>query len=176
MTNKWGLSPTERLSLMQAMRDTLPPITDSQIGQVFGISRQRVFQKLGPKPASLPRKNEAEVIQYLEQGISFAAITRELGNPYGQVVAIARENHFTRGRLAAIRFLRRRWMIKQDLVEYTKKGWPLTATYLSRWDALPPKTSLCTRAASVQSFEDWRIELGLNDKTILNQRLAIKKE
>jgi hypothetical protein len=177
------LTNVQRLEVMQALRAEAVP--DATVGRVIGrltgklMSRQRVGQILGSHDTNLPEKisDFTQFAAWLEEGKSLAWMARETGYGYQAVKAAALELGYTPLYLKQIRDLRWRAVVKTMLQQANAAGWPITETYIQRYDQENKHkgnpTTLCYQASAIQSFADWRRELRL-DKQPLHQRLRLK--
>jgi DNA-binding Lrp family transcriptional regulator len=165
----------ERNAAMKALRET-GKLSDRVIGKIVGLSPTQVANILGKSNSKQHKRQaqagiEQEILSRLQAGMNRDQVAQELNTTLWHVTRVARKAGLGK---AETRLRLSRERVKGELQKYIESGWPLTYTYLVRWDARHG-TNLYEQARRFQSMHEWREELGVGN-TILWRRLRLAPE
>ena|SRR3990167_10671090 len=170
----YGLNIENRKKLMFSMREA--KVNDSQIGQVLGISRERVAQSIGRCGREIVeetrhRERLEKIKPLVEQGLSATKISRVVGYSRATIEGLISDLMPFEQYLKLKRKIKVE-LIAQQLREFVDKtGLPLTQYYLQIWDY-----NLNARALRIMKLTQWREYLGLETKLYTREPSVAKED
>ena len=147
--------PLSRNQKMKLLRNKYG-VSDTDIGKVFDVSRERVGQLLGrvsKDPAVIERKRreKRETMALLKQGFGMDEIAKELNTSRGNVQSCINSIGRSYSDFAPARRKRRINKLAIRIREALAAGFPFNLTGIREYDPI-----LCTRMGQIMGIKKWR--------------------